>query len=560
MPNSFAFFALIAYPIVAVFFFKIFRLPVAAATTIIAGYLLLPTRAVFDLPLLPALDKHLIPSLIVVICTIFIGFNQKIRPHSFNQRSRNSGDIAALNTWIPRDGVVIFLLLAFLICSLLSGLTNRDPISLLGKVIKGNTVYDIFSNTLNSFVAIVPLLIGRKLFSTKDNQKILLGLLAFSGALYACLALLEVRISPQLNYTMYGFFSHDWIQHWRTGGWRPILFLDHGLWVAVFQAMAFVAALGAYRCGAPPFARYIWLMFALWILFVLSVSNSLGGFLLALFALPILLFFRPAIQILVAAVISLIFLIYPAMRALDFIPLELISSLASVVDPSKAESLNFRFENEELFLNHSAEKPWFGWSYWGRNIPPSIYGTGSAVPDGYWVIVLSTGGWTRYLSEFGLIFYGIVRSGAKRKSLQIGAEGSALILVLAVNLIDMVPNATSTTITWLIVGSVLGRLEGGVSKGQTKLRENVEPIRAVRHRKHATPPSAAAVKTSSQSINPNKSENYYSLKPSTRADSVDYKAEAEKLQSKTGAFFTRFDQNHRRERKQLTKPDSVKGK
>ena len=46
--------------------------------------------------------------------------------------------------------------------------------------------------------------------------------------------LVEVRLSPQINTWIYGFFQHDFIQMMRYGGFRPIVFLPHGLWVAFF--------------------------------------------------------------------------------------------------------------------------------------------------------------------------------------------------------------------------------------------------------------------------------------------------------------------------------------
>ena len=55
-------------------------------------------------------------------------------------------------------------------------------------------------------------------------------------------ALFEVRFSPQLNIWIYGFFQHDFQQMIRGGSFRPIVFLPHGLWVALFFLSTLVAA------------------------------------------------------------------------------------------------------------------------------------------------------------------------------------------------------------------------------------------------------------------------------------------------------------------------------
>ena len=86
--------------------------------------------------------------------------------------------------------------------------------------------------------------------------------------------------------------------------------------------MAFVAALGAYRCSAPPFPRIVWLIFAFWILLILANSNSLGGLLLAVFAFPIMIFLPPAAQILIATGIATTVLLYPLLRSAGFIPVD----------------------------------------------------------------------------------------------------------------------------------------------------------------------------------------------------------------------------------------------
>ena len=66
MPNTTAYLVLAAWPCVALVLFR--RLPVERALiwTLLGGYLVLPPLANFDLPLLPPLNKVLIPNLMAL--------------------------------------------------------------------------------------------------------------------------------------------------------------------------------------------------------------------------------------------------------------------------------------------------------------------------------------------------------------------------------------------------------------------------------------------------------------------------------------------------------------
>lgn len=554
MPNSLAFLVVFSYPLVAFAFFKLFRLPVAAATTIIAGYLLLPTRAELDLPALPALDKHMIPALATILCVSFIGFSRSAHSRVSSLQLKNAREFKALNGWIPQDRWAVILLTALVASSLLTSLSNRDAVVLGEKIIKGIRTYDMMSAALGMIIMLVPLLIGRRLFAHAENQKVLLGLMAFAGFLHAWLALVELRIAPVLNQNLYGFFPHDWSQHSRSGGWRPALFLEHGLWVAIFQAMAFAAALGAYRCSAPPFPRLVWLIFAFWIFLILANSNSLGAVVLAVFAFPIVLFLPPAVQIIVSTSLTTIVLFYPILRSSGFIPIDTIASAAQYIDPMRAGSFLFRTRHEEYFLDHAAQRPIFGWGRFGRNLPVIDGHQDTATPDGYWVIVLSVGGWFRYLGEFGLISYALLRSSLNRKALQIGVEGATIMVMLAINLIDLIMNATVTPITWLLVGAVLGRLELGSTENQTMQPQKTAPARVggrARHRADFSIAGSKYLRRSSQETQSSGAQHTTAEGP-TRASAP--LAEPERMEPSTGSQHTRFAQTHSRTQKETRKP------
>ena len=72
MPNSFAYMALIIWPFVAIILYKKKEVIPATFWTIVGVYLLLPVGIDFDFPLIPALGKKTIPSIMAYIGCVFI--------------------------------------------------------------------------------------------------------------------------------------------------------------------------------------------------------------------------------------------------------------------------------------------------------------------------------------------------------------------------------------------------------------------------------------------------------------------------------------------------------
>ena len=89
---------------------------------------------------------------------------------------------------------------------------------------------------------LLPFLLGYMVLSSTDGVRAWMAALLLAGLAYSLPMLLEVRMSPQLNVWIYGFFDHDFSQAIRYGGYRPMVFLEHGLWVALFGFMAVIAA------------------------------------------------------------------------------------------------------------------------------------------------------------------------------------------------------------------------------------------------------------------------------------------------------------------------------
>ena len=84
------------------------------------------------------------------------------------------------------------------------------------------------------------------------------------------------------------------------------------------------------------------------------------------------------------------------------------------------------------------------------------------VTDGRWIITIGVYGWLGFLAEFGIILLPIFflwRESSKPDAKGISPFVPALSLLLAINVVDMIPNATLTPLTWMLAGALIGYAE-----------------------------------------------------------------------------------------------------
>lgn len=448
MPNAFAYIVLYSWPLVTALLFRRCTPVQAVIWTILGGYLVLPPGAQMDLPILPDLNKFALPN----ICA-FIGF---------------------LVTWRqpwqwPASRLVRIALAASLITPFGTVFTNPDfiPFAIGGLPAMGLT--EIPSIILTNVVIALPLLIGVQLFRDDEAMRELLKALMVAGLCYSIPMLIEIRLSPQINVWVYGFFQHAFDQMMRYGGYRPIVFLPHGLWVAFFAFSAALAAVGLFFAEQKHRARQLFI--CIYLIVVTILCKSANAFVYLALFLPLLAFVSARIQVRLAAVLAAIVLCYPALRGSGFIPTSAIADFFASVDETRGRSLVFRLMNEDVLLEHASQRPWFGWGGWGRSLVYD-HATGqlASTIDGQWIITIGMAGWVGYIGEFGLLTLPLIlfALAARKKTVAISKYAATVALILAANLVDLVPNATLIPFTWLMAGAVLGYVEALVS---TRVRE-----------------------------------------------------------------------------------------
>ena len=77
----------------------------------------------------------------------------------------------------------------------------------------------------------------RALFGSARGLRALLLATAMLGLLYTPLCMFEILMGPNLHYRLYGFYQHDIVQTLRDGGFRPMVFMSHGLVLGRFRVL-----------------------------------------------------------------------------------------------------------------------------------------------------------------------------------------------------------------------------------------------------------------------------------------------------------------------------------
>ncbi len=464
MPNGIAYLMLLAWPFLCLVLFRTQSVERAIVWSILGGYLLLPPLAEFNLPLVPAMDKVSIPNLSVLAILVFATAH-KVQ-------------------LLPEGRIARILVAIFILCAIPTVLTNpepilfevlrdADPILFLIDALPGQSVRDIGSVLIGQVLTIVPFLIARQFLSSELGLREILTALMAGALVYSIPSLIEIRFSPQTNVWIYGFFQHSFEQTMRAGGFRPIVFLPHGLWLALFVCTATIAAATLAR-NTPPINRWKALLWTLYLFVFLLLCKSAASIAYGLLLVPFVYFAPRRWMIMLATVFAFVAVTYPMLRNFDLVPTDAIVGKVAEVNPLRAQSLGFRFDNEAQLLDRAAEKPAFGWSGWGRSLVRDPEdGEILTIPDGRWIIVFGSFGWLGYIGEFGLLSLPLLllgRHALRNRDVEPSPYIGAVALILGITLMDMLLNATLTPFTWLTAGAVLGYVERVAPRPASKPR------------------------------------------------------------------------------------------
>lgn len=472
MGNSVAYLMLAVWPVVCIILFTRLSLERALIWSFIGAYMWLPPITEYDLPLVPSMNKFTIPSVMVLIITIGL---MGLRP-----------------SFMPRHWTVRLALILMFLGAIATVMTNRDPVVLFARTglepiylgsaqLPGLRLIDIFSVISELLIKLIPFFLARQYLSSETGIRELMLAFVVAGLVYSVPALIEFRLSPQLNIWVYGFFQHSFAQMVRDGGYRAIVFMPHALWLALFFVMCMAAALALMKTEEPKL-RVRYMLSAFYLLGIIYLCKSLASQLYALALLPLILYTPTRLHIRVALVIAGIAVLFPMLRLLELVPLDWIVAQAAKLSDVRAGSLDFRFDNEALLLDRAQERPLLGWGGWGRNLmydPTTLAIT--TIPDSRWIIVFGTFGWVGYVSQMGLVALPLILMWWYSRRLPDSTLSpliGPLCLMLGFSMVDMLVNDTLVPMTLLMIGAILGyteRLMPAKASSDQALSNNHEP-------------------------------------------------------------------------------------
>ena len=177
---------------------------------------------------------------------------------------------------------------------------------------------------------------------------------------------------------------------------------------------------------------------------------------------PLVRLAKPRLQLRIAMILVTFAVAYPLLRTADLVPTNYIVDAARLINEERADSLQFRFDHEKAALGAGIPTHPVRLGTIGRSRIFDEWGNDISVTDGRWIITLGQFGIFGFLAEFGLLALPVFRAASALRFAESERDSiflAALALIIAINMIDLLPNASLSPWTWLLAGALLGRAE-----------------------------------------------------------------------------------------------------
>ncbi len=306
----------------------------------------------------------------------------------------------------------------------------------------------------------VPYLLGRIYLDSPRALSDLAKALVVAALAYVPLCLWEVRMSPNLHLSVYGFHPMDFLQAIRFGGYRPNVFMSHGLMLGMVMASATLVAYWEWRTRARTLLGgipYGWVVAVLVVMTLLVKAT--GAILLLALGMAVLEGTRRIRAPWLLLALILVPPAYSAARIAGWTGDDLVTLSSSWIDPERADSLKYRMDHEDALIEKAMQRPGLGWGRWGRSRIFDEDGRDVSVTDGMWIITLGVSGLVglaalililalpvvAFLRRFPAAFWGDARLAAP----------AALAVVVLLWAIDDLPNAVVTPFPPTIAGALV---------------------------------------------------------------------------------------------------------
>ncbi len=439
MPNFFAYLVFFSWPLVVMWLLKRRQTGLAIFTAIALANIALPFAFSVDLPLMPPLDKETITSLSLLFF-LFL-FRRKFQ--------------------VFKPGLVTMMIVGYFLVAIISVELNTDAVMVKGRFLQGLTHYDALSNVIRMFLWMTPFFLGRHFLNNIKDTETIFKALVLMALFYTLPMLIELRMSPQIHNWIYGYGPTDFMQQVREGGYRPIVFIGHGLGLAFWFSTCVIAAfaLNKNKVRVPWLSGTKLIVYLMFILLLCKTWSALGYAIFAIFCISKI---SPSKQVKWSLLLATLILIYPISKTSGVFPGDEIVSKIYEFNAERAQSLEYRFQNEDALLTHALERPYFGWNGWGRNRMYDEYGKDITATDGRWIIEFGVHGAMGFIFYYVILLLPLYYAARNINFIEDPKDKvyfAALALILAIGIIDSVPNSGMVAMHFLLAGALLGQAE-----------------------------------------------------------------------------------------------------
>jgi hypothetical protein len=336
-------------------------------------------------------------------------------------------------------------------------------IPMISSTMNGLGAYDGTSVVLDRVLMWgVPYVMGRLYFNDLLAMRELAVGILLGGLLYVPLCLFEVRMSPQLHLLVYGFHPGKFVQSIRFGGYRPMVFMGHGLMVGLWMASASIVAVWLWRTGAVQRVRGAPMALLAPVMMITTVlCRSMGALALLVGALAVLFVNRRMKLNLIVLAAVLGAPVYMFLRANNLWDARQLVEAATMISEERAASLQLRLDNEELVVGRARQKLPFGWGGWGRwRVVDEETGRDITISDGLWIIAFGENGLAGLALYTAAVLLPVLlflrRVHARNWHHPAVAPGAALAMLVVIYALDNLFNAMVNPIYMLAAGGLSG--------------------------------------------------------------------------------------------------------
>ncbi len=400
----------------------------AVLTTFLLGWLFLPQATIEVRGVLPDYDRYLAVNLGVLLGIALLAPNRltRLKP-----------------TWVDLP------MLLWCTCPFLTSLANG-----LGPYDGGGAVLE------RVLLWGLPYAVGRAVLGDAPGVRQVAFTIFLGGLIYMPLALWEVRMSPQLHKMVYGFQQHEFSQTYRLGGWRPQVFLKHGLALGMWMTAASLCGIWLWRTRAVRLGGELMPLLVVPLVMATAACKSLGALVLLTAGASALWLARRLGRAWPIVLLTLIPPTYVWARTTGAWTGEnLVQAIRDNVNQDRAQSVEFRLQNEDMLAEKALHRPALGWGGWGRYRIKNERGKDVTTVDGFWIQVLGENGFYG-LTLFGLIFlvpvWLVARGGHAFWRDGLWTPAGVLAALLALYLIDGLLNAMFNPFCPLAMGALSG--------------------------------------------------------------------------------------------------------